>query len=102
MKQTLVSIAVSPASATVHLKATKQFAASANDQFGRALLVQPSFAWSLSSSLGTVSRKGLYTAPNRTGNVTLRAKSGGITGTAAITVDRVQLRRNRRPPARHR
>src|SRR5262249_7308718 len=64
VNQTLTSIAVSPATATVADGATQQFAASGSDQFGNVLSTQPAFSWSLASSgVGSVTSSGLYTAP---------------------------------------
>ena len=51
------------------------------------MTTQPTFAWSLvSGGVGSVSSSGLYTAPSTTGSATVQATSGGITGTATVTV----------------
>jgi hypothetical protein len=85
---TLSYIVVAPSTATVNLAATQQFGATAEDQFHNNLSSQPSFTWSLaSSSAGTISSSGLYTAPSASsGSVTVQATSGSITGTATITL----------------
>src|SRR5207249_8718259 len=45
VNQTLTGISVSPSNATVPVGGTKQFTATATDQFSTALASQPSFAW---------------------------------------------------------
>ena len=87
--QTLTAITVAPASPTVSDGATQSFTASASDQFGQVLAIQPSFTWSVDhgGAGGTVSMTGLYTAPSSgTGSDTVRATSGGVSGTAVVTV----------------
>ena len=87
--QTLTSVAVSPASATVANGGTQQFTATARDQFANALAVQPAFTWSIDAGgVGTVSATGLYQAPPAgSGTATVRATTGSFSGTAAVTVD---------------
>jgi hypothetical protein len=86
--QVLTTIQVSPATATVPRNTTKQFTATAFDQFGSALVTQPAFTWSVATGgIGTISSTGLYKAPRHTtGKATIRATSGGVTGTALVTV----------------
>jgi hypothetical protein len=86
--QVLTSISVSPATATVPRNTTKQFTATAFDQFGGALATQPAFTWSISpGGMGSISSTGLYKAPKHTtGQATIRAASGGVSGTAVVTV----------------
>ncbi|HEX8916411.1 MAG TPA: Ig-like domain-containing protein, partial [Humisphaera sp.] len=86
--QTFTSVKMTPTSATVNQSATKQFAASAVDQFGAALASQPAFTWAVDAGgVGTVSTAGLYTAPSDvTGSATVRATTGGKSATAAVTV----------------
>jgi hypothetical protein len=86
VNQTLTSIAVSPASATVALSATQQFTASARDQFGNALTAQPSFTWSANGG-GNVNSSGLFTAGTSAGGpFTVSAATGSIGGSASVTV----------------
>src|SRR5205807_2644415 len=85
VSQTLTSVSVSPASATVGAGSTKQFSAVAKDQFGAAMLVAPSFTWSVASGGGTVTQTGLYTAPGVAGTATATASTGGISGSARVT-----------------
>jgi len=83
--QTLSRVSVTPATAGVSTGATQQFAAQAYDQFGNTLASQPAFAWSVSGG-GTVSSTGLYTAPATASTATVQAASGGVSGSAAVTV----------------
>src|SRR5207249_9969903 len=86
VNQTLTSITVSPASATVSAGATQQFTATAFDQFATALASQPAFTWSASGG-GTVDGSGLFTAGGSAGGpFTVTASSGGINGNATVTV----------------
>ncbi|MEO6436278.1 MAG: hypothetical protein ABIP55_11045, partial [Tepidisphaeraceae bacterium] len=89
VQQTLTSITLAPSSAIVQQGQTRQFTASALDQFGNALTSQPSFNWSVSSSGtgGTISSSGLYTAPiSGTPQDTITASAGGKQGSATVTV----------------
>jgi hypothetical protein len=92
VQQTLTSIKVSPSTATVADGGTKQFSATAFDQFGIALATQPGFTWSVASGgAGTInSTTGLYTAPTSgTGTDTVQATNGVVIGTASITFAQV-------------
>jgi hypothetical protein len=86
--QTLTSLRVSPASATVADGATRQFSATALDQFGVALTTQPAFTWSVDAGgVGTVNSNGLYTAPTTgVGSATVRATSGVASASATVSV----------------
>jgi hypothetical protein len=88
VQQALTSITVSPPTTTVADGGSKQFTATAFDQFGKAMTTQPSFTWTIDSPAGGTisSSSGLYTAPN-TGHGTdaVRASAGGVSGTAAVT-----------------
>ncbi len=86
VNQTLTSIAVSPASASVNTSATQQFSATARDQFATSLSPQPTFTWTVSGG-GSISGSGLFTAGASAGGpYTVTAQSGSITGTASVTV----------------
>ena len=86
VNQTLTSIVVSPASATVNTSASQQFTATARDQFGTNLATQPTFTWTVSGG-GTISSSGLFTAGTTAGGpYTVTATSGGTSGTASVTV----------------
>ena len=89
VSQTLTSITVAPSSAFVTQGTTKQFAATALDQFGSAMASQPAFAWSVTSTGtgGTVNQSGLYTAPTvNTPTDTVIASANGINGSATVAV----------------
>jgi hypothetical protein len=86
VNQTLSVIVVSPGSANVGTGATQQFTAQAQDQFGNPMAVQPAFTWSLASGSGTISATGLYQAPGVAGNAVVKAVSGGVSGTATVTI----------------
>ncbi|MEI8195241.1 MAG: dockerin type I domain-containing protein, partial [Phycisphaerae bacterium] len=83
---TLTSIGVTPATATVVSGQTRQFTATGYDQFGTALTVQPTFTWSVVSGVGSVDASGLYTASYAAGSASVKATSGSINNTAAVTV----------------
>jgi len=86
VNQTFTSIVVSPTSATVNTSATQQFTATARDQFATSLTTQPPFTWSVSGG-GTISSNGLFTAGATAGGpYTVTAQSGGVSGTASVTV----------------
>ncbi len=83
---TLGSIVVTPSSATVLFAGTKQYTASAKDQFGNTLAVQPTFTWTVSGG-GTINATGLFTAGSVAGGpFAVTASSGGKNGTASVTV----------------
>ena len=85
VNQSLTSVGVAPSSASVTVNASKQFAATAYDQFGVAMVTQPTFTWTVPSGGGSVSN-GLYTAPATAGSATVQAAAGSFTGTTAVTV----------------
>ena len=86
VNQTLTSITVAPASATLNEYLTQQFTATALDQFGNSLASQPAFTWSLASGIGSLDASGLYTAPSATGSAVVNAASGSVNGTGSVTV----------------
>ena len=89
VNQSLTSIKISPLSAAVRPGNTQQFVAAALDQYGYALSVQPSIAFSLGSgSAGSITSAGLYTAPGSSGgSATVIATYGTLTDTANVTVN---------------
>ncbi len=90
-RPTLTSISVSPASASVAVNSTQQFTATGKDQFGNAMVPQPSFTWTVSGG-GTISSSGLFTAGSTAGGpYTVTAASGGMSGTASVTVTSVPV-----------
>jgi chitinase len=82
--QKLTSVVVSPGSASVSPGGSQQFTAQALDQFGTAMNQQPAFTWSVDN--GTVDANGLYQAPAAAGAATVTATSGGVSGTATVTI----------------
>jgi hypothetical protein len=84
--QTLTAIRVSPATATVPTGATQQFTASALDQFGNAMNLQPAFTWAATGG-GVISASGLFTAGPVPGTgFGVSASAGGRSGAATVTV----------------
>ena len=82
---TLGSITVTPDQASVVGGTFRRFAATAFDQFGNPLLVQPGFAWS--ATAGTIAPDGTFTAPASSADpVTVTAASAAVSGTATVTV----------------
>ncbi len=82
----LTSISVAPSPASVAVSKTQQFSATAKDQSGNALVPQPSFSWTVSGG-GTITSSGLFTAGSTAGGpYTVTATSGGVSGTASVTV----------------
>ena len=84
VNQTLTTITVTPASASVAINATQQFTATAVDQFNAAM--SATYAWTVSGG-GTINSSGLFTAGGTAGGpYTMTATSGGKSGTASVTV----------------
>ena len=84
VSQTLTAITVSPPSTTLGTGGTWQYTATAEDQFGAALALQPTFTWA--TTAGTISPTGLLTAPDTpVANATVTASSGTVSGTATFS-----------------
>jgi hypothetical protein len=91
VNQTLTSVTVTPATPSVNLGATQPFTASGLDQFSTALITQPTFTWTVSGG-GAINSSGLFTAGSTAGGpYTVTATSGGINGTAQVTIVIVPL-----------
>ena len=86
--QTLTTIVISPASATVTNGSTQQFTATARDQFRTVLSAQPVMTWTVTGG-GNISAGGLFTATTTGGPFTVRATAGSVSGTASVTVTAV-------------
>ncbi|HSV16148.1 MAG TPA: LamG domain-containing protein, partial [Tepidisphaeraceae bacterium] len=89
VNQTLSNVTVTPGSPTISNNATQSFNATGRDQFGALMAAAPTFAWTIDSGgVGSVDPStGLYTAPaSGPGSATVRATSGGKSGTASIIV----------------
>ncbi len=86
VNQTVVSIAVSPGSATLNPGVAQQFTALAKYSDGTQADVTKSAGWTTSNtSVATVATGGLLTAV-AAGSVTVSASFDNISGTAAVTV----------------
>jgi hypothetical protein len=86
VNQTLTTIQVTPASATVQRRKSAQFTATGYDQFGTVLTTQPTFTWTVLSGGGSIDSTGRYKAPNKSGKAVVRASSGAVSGTADVTI----------------
>jgi hypothetical protein len=85
--QTATRISVTPASPVVAKNGTQQFTALLYDQFGVAMVPQPSsFAWSVSGG-GTIDSSGQFTAGNTpSGPFVVTATSSGLSATTSVSV----------------
>ena len=81
----LTTITVSPGSASVQTGKTQLFSATAYDQYGSPISPQPAFSWLVSGG-GVIDSSGLFTASTIGGPFTVTASSGGVNGTASVTV----------------
>ena len=82
----LAQIGVTPANAAVVPGGQQQFTAMGADLLGHTLVPQPPFSWSVSGG-GTIDGTGLFTAGSAAGGpFSVAAASGGITGTASVSV----------------
>jgi plastocyanin len=87
VNQTLTRIVVTPPTTTIDENATQPFTAVGYDQFGLPMATQPTFAWGLSSGVGSVATDtGVYTSPGISGVATVVASSAAVSGSANITV----------------
>src|SRR6266705_2185998 len=86
----LLSIAVSPATPSIAVGTTQQFSAVGTFDDGSTQLLT-SVTWSSSAaSVASVSSSGLATAVG-TGSTTITASSGGVTGSASLSVSAATL-----------
>jgi autotransporter-associated beta strand protein len=83
VSQTLTTIDVSPATATIAAATRQQFSATAKDQFGDALATPPTFTWSATGG-GTITTAGLFTAPATAATTTVKATVGSVFGSATV------------------
>jgi len=80
------SVTVTPPTLSVLPSNQGQFTATAYDQFGHKLDVQPAFSWTVSGG-GSINSTGLFTAGNVPGGpYTVTATAGVHSGTAQVTV----------------
>ncbi|CAN5906586.1 hypothetical protein BH11GEM1_BH11GEM1_06280 [soil metagenome] len=82
----LASITVTPAAVTLSNGMTQQFTATGADAGGNTVAITP--VWSVVNGGGSINASGLFTAsaPNGTYANTVMATSGGLSGTASVTV----------------
>lgn len=95
--QTLASVVVTPDVARLNYGATQAFKASALDQFGTALSVQPTFRWSATG--GTISSTGAFKAGTVAGTFTVTATGGQKRGDASIEISAPVLPSGLQDPA---
>ena len=79
----VVSVSISPASASVTSGATQQFAVSVLDSGGNTVAVTP--AWSVSGGIGTMAADGTFTA-GTAGSGSITATVNTVSQTASVTV----------------
>lgn len=81
----LASIAVIP-NVTLAIRTSQQFVAVGKDAAGAVVDISP--RWSMAAGGGTISDAGLFTADTAPGTSTstVMASSGGVSGTASVTV----------------
>ncbi len=79
------AIYLTPGSASIGLGQTVQFRATAMDQFGVAMAVQPAIKWSKSGP-GTLTSTGLYKASTSPGRITVTASAGTVKASAIVNV----------------
>jgi subtilase family serine protease len=85
VNQTLSGISLTPVSASVYNNNSLQFIATAIDQFGQPMSVQPTWGWSMAGS-GSLTSGGLYIAPAAgSGMATIYVIGDGLS--QAVTVN---------------
>ena len=82
----LTTISVSPASASVQTGGTQQFSATGRDQFGNPHESAADRSPGRSAAAARISPAGLFSATTPGGPFTVTAASGGVSGTASVTV----------------
>ena len=82
---TLAAITVTPNPASVIVGGTQQFAAAGQDAYGAPVTFTSPPTWSVSGG-GSITSAGVFTAGTVAGSYTVTASSGGVTGTATVTV----------------
>ncbi|MCK6490033.1 MAG: Ig-like domain-containing protein [Planctomycetes bacterium] len=85
--QTATTLSAGPASAAVAAGARTTLQARVLDQFGNAIAAAP-LTWAVvaGGAGGSVDAAGVYTAPATPGSDTVRASSGALSGSVAVTV----------------
>jgi hypothetical protein len=82
------NVTVTAGTTALNLNQTQLFTATAYDQFGNPLTVQPVFTWSLGAgSVGTINAvTGIYNSGSNPGSATVIATSGSYSSSAAVSV----------------
>ncbi|HVX83200.1 MAG TPA: C2 family cysteine protease [Phycisphaerae bacterium] len=83
--QKITTIGVVPTSSNLNINGSTALTATAYDQFGAALTVQPTFTWS-KTGVGSVNAAGVFSAGGTSGGANITASAGGVSGSAAVTV----------------
>lgn len=78
----LATLSLSPASPSVPVGTSQAFTPSGADAFGNAVSVSPTY----STSCGSITSGGTFTAPTSVGSCVVTATVGAISGTVTITV----------------
>jgi hypothetical protein len=87
----LVSIALTPANATINAGSTQQYTATGNYSDGSQQNITGSVTWtSTNTAVATIASGGLATAV-ATGSTTIQATLSGITGSTSLTVSALSL-----------
>ncbi|RZN16061.1 MAG: hypothetical protein EF812_00690 [Methanosarcinales archaeon] len=86
----LTTITVSPSIAYVNPNDTKQFTATAKDQYGNPMSGIVSTWTSSNTTVGNISTTGLFTSTSTLGTTTIKAANGTVNGTASVTVANVR------------
>jgi hypothetical protein len=82
--QVLTSVEVTPATLSLAVGSTYQFAASALDQFGDTIASQ-TFIWSVTGANNSISSSGLLKLGNLRNRAQVSATDGSVVGTAIVT-----------------
>jgi hypothetical protein len=87
VNQVITSIMVTPSGTSISNGETRQFTATAKDQFGVNFYIAPTFTWGVDNAFGTISVTGVYQAPaSGLGTATVRATFSAVTSTATVDV----------------
>jgi len=84
VSQVLSSVVVTPATLSLPVSSTYQFAASAQDQFANAISGQ-TFTWSVTGANNSITQAGLLTLDGPKNRAQVAATDGSVTGTAIVT-----------------
>ena len=98
VNQTVTAIALAPNPVTLNVGTTQQFTIVASDQFNNPFVILPPYTATWATTIGTINKTGMLTAPNAPGsgtvtvsNVQFSGTPGTFTATAAVTVTATQI-----------